>query len=52
MAKVAAKPQTPEQRLAALWARINAKPAYKMPEVCKHGFPRGEQDGQGCPAGD
>jgi hypothetical protein len=52
MRKVAEKPTTPEQRLAALWARINAKPAYQMPEVCRHGFARGELDGQGCPQGD
>ena len=46
-------PLTPEQRLAAIWARINSKPDYKMPEVCRHGFARGEDDptGQGCVAG-
>ena len=52
MRKAPAKPQTPEQRLAALWERINNKPPYQIPEVCRHGFPKGENDSQGCPQGD
>jgi len=46
--KVKAK-VTPAERLAALWASINAKAPYTV-DVCEHGFPYGELDPQGCKA--
>jgi len=49
--KAPAAPLTPDQKLAAIWARINSKPAYVMPEVCRHGFAKGELDTQGCVSG-
>ena len=54
MRKVAVKVQpTLEEVRAALWVRINNKPAYIMPDICRHGFARGEDDPtrQGCVSG-